>query len=476
MFKKIYIICLYIIVGLSLSYPNIDPDLGWHIKYGEFLIKHATLITSDIFSWSMNGYNWYYVSWIFDGFVYLLFNYGGFFALSIGSIIIILFTYYFSFKSFKLSIFWKLIFSLIFIYFFQPVTSAGFRAQLVDLLMIALLGRLMFEISKHDQYKKAIWFPIIVILWNNIHGTFIIGLFMIFVFTASELLRSYINKKPINSLLVISSIFCIPAVFINPYGIKVIDQLTNFLPGQKIEGVNEWLPVSFFSELWLMMFVWTCLLVWIILKRRRSTQGFYEAFIALLFAYLAFKYRRMMSLYFIASLPVVLTYLSEINPLNKIKNEKLIVALIIFITIVNTAVIKLSQNKYLNYTLQDYCMGGAGCSIKAIDYLRKNPLPDRSFNDYNIGGVTIWQNDKSKVFVDGRMHLWKQGNYSAYEDSHKILFEDDIPLFEKYQFNAVYIPSNVRLASYLRRQSRIGKWKIAFEDEKAIIFIRNKQK
>src|SRR5215813_6239758 len=45
-----------------------DPDFGWHLKAGEWILSHRTVPFADPFSIFGAGKPWYDYSWLFDVF------------------------------------------------------------------------------------------------------------------------------------------------------------------------------------------------------------------------------------------------------------------------------------------------------------------------------------------------------------------------------------------------------------------------
>ena len=49
----------------SINLPT-DPDLGWHLKYGQYFFKTGEILRENIFSTMMPYYNWVNHSWASD--------------------------------------------------------------------------------------------------------------------------------------------------------------------------------------------------------------------------------------------------------------------------------------------------------------------------------------------------------------------------------------------------------------------------
>src|SRR5437870_5517011 len=140
----------YIAVFIFSLAPPFDPDLGWHLKYGEFFFKYWHPLRENVFSTEMPTYHWPNSSWGTDLISYFTFAHFGFLGLSVLGALIITATFFFFSKAAKLGYSEEaLIFPLI-LFFLNPVNSVSFRGQLLSLLFI---GILMFILSAYEKSK-----------------------------------------------------------------------------------------------------------------------------------------------------------------------------------------------------------------------------------------------------------------------------------------------------------------------------------
>ena len=74
---------LYLAVFIfSINLPT-DPDLGWHLKYGQYFLKTGEVLRDNIFSTMMPYYNWVNHSWLSDILIYLVYLKSGFIGISL---------------------------------------------------------------------------------------------------------------------------------------------------------------------------------------------------------------------------------------------------------------------------------------------------------------------------------------------------------------------------------------------------------
>src|SRR4051794_10465731 len=108
-FNKILSVLPYLLVFLTSLYVPSDPDLGWHLKYGEYFFQHGQVLRDNPYSSLMPNYHWANVSWGTDVITYATYSLGGFLGLTIASALLVTATFYFFSKAARLSL-WNQIF------------------------------------------------------------------------------------------------------------------------------------------------------------------------------------------------------------------------------------------------------------------------------------------------------------------------------------------------------------------------------
>lgn len=483
--RKLLNLLIYLGIFLFLLNPTVDPDLGWHLKYGEYIVKYHTFLTKDIFSWTMSGYPWYSISWIFDASLYLIFPIIHFFGLSLIAVIILVFTYYFTFKKFTLPYHLLIVLSIVFIYFLQSIAGVGLRVQLFELLFASMLGYVLRSLDESYTFRKLLIIPLIILVWCNMHGSFLIGIAMVEAFVVSgifKFIKIYLNENNIHdkirtelkkiSALFVVGIFSPGLIILNPFGEKIFFQVIGYFPGKIVKGIAEWFPVAYPSEQWFFLVAWTLLLIYFVLKKRKTPQGFYQAVITFIFSYLAFKARRMVGPYIVITFPFFLQEISKSSKLLKIKlssSVKIFIFIIFLSFLASGLFVRLPNINFARIDINTYC-NFFRCSLLASKFIKENPLPDRTFTPYNIGGFLIWQNPQTKVFIDGRMDQWNKDGFSPFFDHQLITYNNDEKTFNKYNFSAVYAFPESSLDLKLRKLEK--EWQIVFEDNNAVIYRR----
>src|SRR4029078_13720958 len=98
-FKFIVNLLPYLFVFIATLYLPRDPDLGWHLKYGEYFFQHYQILRENIYSTLMPHYIWANGSWGTDILTYILYATGGFLGLIIAAAVIVTLTFFFFSKA-----------------------------------------------------------------------------------------------------------------------------------------------------------------------------------------------------------------------------------------------------------------------------------------------------------------------------------------------------------------------------------------
>jgi hypothetical protein len=197
--SKILLVLPYLVVFTFSLYQPSDPDLGWHLKYGQYFWQHGTLLRDNTFSTMMPNYHWANTSWLTDIISYTTYHLGGFLGLSLLGALIVTLTFYFFAKATKMTLWEQTIVFPLMLYLEEPVNAVSFRGQLVVLLFI---GILFYLISLYEKKPKMLWFTLLLFwIWVNIDGEFLLGYVLFASWVGLYILKKLIEKVFFTHLL-----------------------------------------------------------------------------------------------------------------------------------------------------------------------------------------------------------------------------------------------------------------------------------
>ncbi len=480
----------YLIVFIGSIYTSNDPDLGWHLKNGEYFLKHHQILRDNPYTSLMPNFHWANVSWGTDIITYIAYHFGGFLGLSLLGALIVTLTFYFFSKAACLSV-WDQIFLFSLLLFLEsPINAVSFRGQQISLLF---LGVLFYLISLYPKSKKILYATIpLFLLWVNLHGEFLLGLVMflgwMLVYILQKLLSGIekntifetiknnlvVNKKEIFFLLLIFTMSLL-ATLINPFGVGIHMDALYHVGSPLLKNIAEYLPFNPLSQPWWNQVVVAVFLgiglIFLYFREKLSTQ--IPALFSILLLYiLSFSVRRYAWPAYYLILPILKPIPGFLKPDSK-KVTNITSFILLAILLVITVAGKLPFENFQKFNWNAYCKDESMlCSPASASYLRDHQLTSNLYTLYGWGGYLIWNYPEIKPVIDGRMHMWRdEKGYSGFEDYYS--YEQDKKDIDKTNYNVVYISPEKPLYNQMIRLTQLGKWKLVYKDRVSGIFVRN---
>lgn len=521
--STLYTLIFFLLLKNSLSY--LDPDLGWHLKAGEEVtisknvnkVNHYNYIFEDGSPWT--NHEWFsdfIIFSIYDNYSYLALNIV--FVLLI--VLILIIAKNFIIKNFtkdKRSVYVILTLSLLGVLASRPhfgirIQEAGPLFLLLEFIILHLFENRTRDRKNKNYWRILIWLIPLFYFWANMHGSFILGIFILFFYLGVKIIERVIyNPKNKNKLIKKMSKFfkygpilnnknlaifflfaLISALFTlaTPYGLKLFDLIKSMYESTAyLKIISEWLPQYYYPFVyWQIIYIGIVLAIFInsffLEKNKKNINNLWTFSLVLLFIILSIKSKRHFPLLFISSLPFLSTTLyDEVKPILKstsIKKGKrktfvkiYLVLIFVFITsfiVLNT---KKIENPFSYFCNQYPC--------QALEFLKKekNLESAKIFNYYSWGGYLIHEWPEKKIFIDGRMPQ-KAVKEHSYVEEYRLFFseeEGDIEkLIEEYEISLFLIKNQekeIKLNWVDKNIFGIKEKKINNNKNNLIIFLEN---
>jgi hypothetical protein len=478
----------YLTVFIFAMYSPSDPDLGWHLKYGEYFMQHGSVLRDNTFSTLMPNYHWANTSWMTDVLSYLVFNAGGFLGLTLLSSLVVTVTFFFFSRVAKLTLWDQSFLFPLLLYLVQPINAISFRGQQLSMLLI---GILFYLISFYPKKPKTLFLLIpLFLLWANLHGEFIFGLALfggwIGLYLLTELVQEYKDgtlRKRFFSILKTHCLFLLPlflgsafVTIINPFGIGIHTAALSHFGSPLLKNIAEYLPFELRSQQW-----WNQIIVgisivigfiFLFFKGKLSSRIPLLGLSLVIYA-LSFGVRRYAWPAYYMILPMLQPIAGFLKPDSK-KVTYIMTAIFLFVLFGVAISSRFPFMKYATYDWNDYCMSNAvSCSTKSADFLVKNKLTSNVYSLYGWGGFLIWNHPEVKPVIDGRMHLWKdEKGFSGF--SYYYAYEQNFEDINQSPYNVVYMMPNKPIYNRMLDLVNTGEWKLVYKDDYAGIFVRQK--
>ncbi|HEY5038738.1 MAG TPA: hypothetical protein VIJ93_06690, partial [bacterium] len=302
---------LLIFLGIRLIF---DSDLGFHLRGGQWMLQNHRFFTTDMYTYTVSDHPYLDIHWLYQIFLYLAYQVGGYSLLSILNIAFLIAVFFFTFRRLRLTNapLWMCVILL-----GMALLSSEIRFRLrpenVSWLLMAITLWVL-ELRSFQNRNLLYLLPLIHLVWVNIEGLFAIGWALMTIYLVS----SYIHNRKIDFQLLKYSALSVAACFINPNFLQgTVFPFTQFymISTSNIfqQMVGEFQPtwtlasndqIYFWPRLPLLTYkVFSIFLLVLILAtfKRRKT---HEILLSLSFFYLSTTSLRNIPLFLLASGPV----------------------------------------------------------------------------------------------------------------------------------------------------------------------------
>jgi hypothetical protein len=448
---------------------NVDPDVWWHLKIGEDILRTHHWPTVDPYSFTVAGQPWFPAEWLGDVLFAAVDRIGGLQGLEallilLGASIVVA-LYAFSTLRCGNS---KAGFVASAALMVLATASFSLRPQMLGFLFLVVT---LLVLERYRQGKTlGVWFlPVLFLLWANTHGSFVAGITAIAVYWVGGLFafrmgsieaRRWSDSERIRMEVVF--LLCLLALTVTPYGGQLAIypfQVSFTLPGVAA-NVVEWQPMPFdlLGGKWFLVL----LLGFLLAQMTKRFNWRLEEVILLLFGTtMACFHARFLLVFVPCFAPFLATVISQWVPAYDRAKDRYALNAILMITIVAGMI------HYFPATAELESDVVKAFPVQAVKYLRQHPVPLPMFNTYNFGGYLLWADEK--VFIDGRFDPYKRGG--ALEDYFQVtkLQPRALAVLRGYGVRSCLLQPSEPLATML---GALPEWQLVYADELSVLFVR----
>lgn len=453
--KIIFAVC---ITTMLFRYTAImyEFDFWWHLRIGDWILKHHALMRTDEFSFTMSGFVWYDHEWLTNIVMAQVWKLGG------QTLETILFGIIIS----TLAIMWTIRarsiaeMGLIFLSLFSLGTFLGPRPQVLSFLLFALTIFIWYHKLEHKKYLTTL--PLIFILWANTYGGVLFGVAFIGLAACGQAL-----ERTLTRFKLLIAILCIAATLINPFGIHLYTEAIRTQVSPAMKNITE-MQAGFSGFDALAPLLTLCIVVGLFFHVRNR---WWSIIIPVTFFFLAFVHAIKFWPYFVLigleSLhliwPQLIAWCKRYS-LCRDPRMQLVVALLC-VQIVGLGLwVAFQKQPWAQYPVE---------ATKYLAQLVNSGAPVRIYNEFDFGGYIGWQIPQLKIFVDGHMPQWiDERGYSAFSDAAQISHGSPsaaLEAFKKFDINTA-IFSAARTQNQIVIDTLIAAgWREVYRDSIAVI-------
>jgi hypothetical protein len=358
------------------------------------------------------------------------------------------------------------------------------RPYLVTFVLAAIFLWALEDDREHGYAGKRRnqWLlPLLMVVWANSHGGFIVGFIIIGVYLLGTIKigiresRIEIRADPAAfRSLIITLLLSVLAVCINPYGpVMLVYPFKTVGIAALQDYIQEWQSPNF-HELNVQPFVMLLLLTLAALGISRRRIIFTDLALVTGFAYLGLMAGRNVALFALPAPLVITRHLAPItdalgarlklrfSPTGIVPPGRAIVNVSILTLVVLAVIVKVATVYPVAINEQAF---RKGIPMDGIHYIRSTQPPGRMLNSYNWGGYLLWALPEYPVFVDGRTDLYNDEIIGQWlravraEDGWQIVLE-------RWDVRLILLEPATPLISQLEDSG----WRLLYQDDIAVIY------
>jgi len=453
---------------------NQDGDLPRHMAIGRYVLSGHFPPMKDIFSHTVPGAPFAPHKWLSGVLFYLsflLFDEKGLVILSAG-VLATTFTYIYtqsvSISRFKIPTFFLIIWG-------AALTSLHWivRPHIISMLLFSVWLILTDKIAR-GKTVNIFLLPVIMLLWNNIHGEYISGFLVTLAYGSGWVWDYFFNREnttlETGKRLAISLCLSLLVTLLNPVSVMAWGTITNWLGNQYLMAhTQETIPPDFAQAQFLPLLAFIALSIFLLAKnteiiltgRAITLAGF--SVLTLLsarnihFYGLAAPFCLATTVMNVSSNRFLQRYETFFENIGR-KNKRLFFP--IFTVIIWIFLLILTPMGNTQRFSTDVF------PVKAVEWLQTHPQKGEMFNTFDWGGYLSFTLPEKKVFIDSQGDVYGEEFIRKYE---KVITLSPgwQEILGQYNVKWALIPIKWPLANALKSSG----WSQVYLDETAIILV-----
>jgi hypothetical protein len=445
-----------------------DADIWWHLRSGEWILRHNAVPYVDPFSGPLAGHPWLAYSWLFEIIVVKLFWWRGLIGIATYTAAMVLANTIAIYHMVRRQ---QTDFTLAALLTFFAMFSMGHlltpRPWQFTILFFVLELDILMHARRTGRLRELAWLPLIFALWANVHIQFIDGLLVLGLALMESVLArwwSAARTRVAPEWLGAAFVGSLLATLANPYGWHVYSVARDLATQSgALNNISELQAIPFRSPADFLVLALMLSSVAVLAWQRRLV--FFEWGLLVFATVLSFRSQR--DIWVVAtSAAAILACLiparrpaTSRDPRFSIGFAAMTAALVIAGAF---RVLQVNNERLQSQIAQDL-------PVRAVEIARQRGYSGPLYNDFSWGGYMIW-NLRLPVSIDGRQNLY--GDERMDRSTSTWSAEPDWASDPELAAAGLVIgPEGAPLTQALRMDSR---FQLAYEDRVAAVFVRRR--
>jgi hypothetical protein len=472
---------------LALIIPGkllVDCDTGYHVRIGEHIINTLSIPRYDFFAATIIPIEYIDFEWLSQVIMAFVHQIEGLTGIVIFFSFLIALVFYLLFKVVRTQK-GNILIAILITLLAMSASSVHWMARPHIFSMLFFLA--WYYILDGYQYRDKNYLyllPVLMFVWINLHGGFILGFILTGAYFAGNLLSALFSAKserdiPIKKTKTFALIILIALIasLLNPYGLKgLLHPMTSLVDGFMVHHISEFASPNFHNVA-MIPFAAFLLTTIAVLGFSRGNFNAVEFFLTAIFTYFALYSLRNIPFLAIVMAPILVRHIDYIISVSDGKPAAFLKITDRYIYSWNAysrgylwlilpviPVLGLALNGNIKYDFDENTK-----PVAAVQFLTIESIQGNMFNDYEFGDYVIYRAyPKYKVFIDGRADMYGE-RFREYFKIYMIKPEWE-NILEQHNINFVFFGSDSMLSKFLLNDSR---WHLIYADRVANIFVRN---
>lgn len=475
----VFIAVLLLALTVGQKMLSLDSDLGRHLALGNSMLDERVIPTRDLLSHTRAGlsrppYEW--LAQVLYASAHRLLGLDGVILLT-SLVIALAFTLVYRYSQIRSG---STLAAIALTFIAVGASSIHWlpRPHVFTFLLLSIWIELLDRLIRDESVKPHL-FPLIMLLWANLHGGFVYGILAWSAYFAGWILETWRGRseKQIGRKLIIVGISSLVTTILTPdlwhNWEAVLNNRSAFILNRTVETMRpnltdpSILPYTFLLALSILLLA---------VNRKNVKAGHF--FLVAGLGAMSLLMARNIPLFAIAAAPI----LSEVGmaSLTKFKKRERIekrftgsnsLSRQSFWSIAATLVVIAF---FVNFNVKNertiHQFDPSIFPVEAVDFIHANPQQGNMFNDFNWGGYLqyrLWP--QYTVFIDSQSDFYGESLVREY-DQIASANNDWQNLLESYQVDWVIIPAGSPLADFIESNPN---WEIIYKDGTAVIGRQN---
>ena len=447
----------------------VDPDVWWHIKVGQDILRSHRWPTTDPYSFTAAHTPWIAYEWLGEVVLASVAKVGGIAALC--ALLMVVTSA-----------------AMLGLYYLATLRAGNCKAGFIPLFLMGPLVFLSFTLRPQmfgylflvmllialEWFRKGVSWPLwtlpaLFVVWVNTHGSFIVGIGVIAAYLCCGL-RSFrlgnveasawsAKQRMQLELALLGSLAVLP---MTPYGTRVAVYPFDMMFNQPINVANiiEWRPMPFdveFGKLFLGMVVLAVVLQILF----RFTWRLEELLLAMGGTVMACIHARMLLVFVPFFVAIFASMMARFVPRYERAKDRYLVNAVLMAGAAAAMIHYYPSREFLQGKIN------ADFPVGAVAYLDAHNVPGPMYNTYYFGGYLLGTG--RKVFIDGRGDLYERTGVMSDVFTAAQIKSAPLRILDHYQIASCLLIKDEPLAVALAASP---KWRRIYVDGTAAIFER----